>query len=179
MKTIETERLILRPFEQRDLTEFYENSRTPNVGPGAGWEPHKSIEDSQVILDKFLESEEVWALVRAEDNRLIGSVGLHKDPIRSADDIRMLGYVLAEDCWGKGYMTEAAKAALGYAFTELMVPFVTIHHYSFNLRSKRVIDKCGFTYEGTLRHASKIYDGSIYDLACYSMSKEEWQIINS
>lgn len=89
----------------------------------------------------------------------------------------MLGYVLYEDYWGQGIMVEASKAAINYAFENLDIQLLTVNHYPFNHQSKRVIEKCGFSYEGTLRHASKIYDGSIYDLACYSMTKEEWENI--
>jgi putative acetyltransferase len=72
-------------------------------------------------------------------------------------------------------MAEASKAAIKYAFENLEIKLLTVHHYTYNHQSKRVIEKCGFLYEGTLRHAAKIYDGSIYDLACYSMTKEEWE----
>ena len=43
-----------------------------------------------------------------------------------------------------------------------------------NLRSRRVIEKCGFEYEGTLRYAYKIYDGTIEEIRCYSMMKQEY-----
>lgn len=175
MKIFETERLILRPFQDTDLDAFYEYAKNPNVGPNAGWEPHTSKEDSFVILSIFMENNEVWAIVHKEDNKLIGSVGLHKDPLRSADDVKMLGYVLAEEYWGRGLTTEASKTVINYAFEHLDIKLLSVHHYPFNHRSKRVIEKCGFQYEGTLRHASKIYDGSVYDTVCYSMTYEEWE----
>jgi [ribosomal protein S5]-alanine N-acetyltransferase len=174
MKILETERLLLRPFEETDLDDLYEYAKGPHIGPNAGWEPHKSKEVSQTILKKFIEEDEVWAIVYKEDNKVIGSLGLHKDSLRSAEDLKMLGYVLSEDYWGKGIMTEAVKATIRYAFENLDIKLITIHHYPFNSRSKRVIEKSGFLYEGTLRHATKLYDGSVYDLVCYSMTREEW-----
>jgi len=59
-------------------------------------------------------------------------------------------------------------------FEEEELDIISCYHYPFNIRSKRVIEKCGFKYEGTLRLASKIYDGSIYDNACYSITKEDY-----
>ena len=177
MITLETEKLLLRPFEETDLEEFYENSKNPKVGPMAGWAPHTNKEESQRILNMFIEEKEVWAIVNKENNRLIGSVGLHNDRLRSAEDIKMLGYVLAEDYWGRGFMVEAASAAIRYAFEHLNISLLSVHHYTFNQQSKRVIEKCGFVYEGTLRHAAKIYDSTVYDLACYSITRDEW--INS
>lgn len=174
MITLETERCILRPFEVTDLEDFYEYAKNPKVGRGAGWPPHDSLETSMKILQDFMVNEEVWALIYKEDNKLIGSVGLHKDQLRSATDVKMLGYVLSEAYWGRGIMPEVAGAAIQFAFEELDISLLTVHHYSFNTRSKRVIEKCGFQYEGTLRHCSKIYDGTIHDLLCYSMTREEW-----
>ena len=49
---IETERLILRPFEESDLDDFYEYAKNDNVGPNAGWKPHESKEESEKILDR-------------------------------------------------------------------------------------------------------------------------------
>ena len=49
------------------------------------------------------------AIVWKVNKKVIGSIGLHKDQLRSADNVKMLGYVLSEDYWGKGIITEAAK----------------------------------------------------------------------
>ncbi|HWT75358.1 MAG TPA: GNAT family protein [Mobilitalea sp.] len=174
MKTLETEKLILRSFQESDLDDLYEYAKSPNVGPNAGWPPHESKEDSLQILKMFMEGNEVWAIEYKADKKVIGSVGLHGDRLRSTDDIKMLGYVLSEDYWGRGLVTEASKAVIDYAFEELGVALVSVHHYPYNNQSRRVIEKCGFLYEGTLRHATKLYDARTYDLACYSMTKEEW-----
>ena len=175
MVTLETDRLILRPFVESDLVQFYEYAKTPNIGPNAGWPPHREINESRRILTGFIEDQEVWALVLKEDNRLIGSLGLHADKLRTAPDVKMLGYVLSEDYWGRGLMTEAASTAIRYAFEHMDIKLLTVHHYSHNERSKRVIEKCGFRYEGTLRRCTQIFNGCIFDLCCYSMTKEEWQ----
>jgi len=175
MKTLETSRLILRPFLESDLEDFYEYAKNPNVGPNAGWKPHESIDETKAILRNFIEQDEVLAIVLKESNKVIGSVGLHNDSMRTADNVKMLGYVLSEDYWGRGIVTEAARAVLKYAFTDLELDMVTVQHYPFNHRSRRVIEKCGFLYEGTLRYCTKIYNGNIYDLVCYSMTRDEWE----
>lgn len=175
MKTIETDRLILRPFMYTDYEDLYEYARNPHIGPNAGWKPHDDVEESKVILRNFMEEDEVLAIVWKANNKVIGSLGLHKDLLRSADDVKMLGYVLSEDYWGKGIITEASRALLAYAFTDLNLKLVSVHHYAYNQKSRRVIEKCGFRYEGTLRHCTKIYNGNTYDLMCYSMTKDEWE----
>ena len=175
MKTIETDRLILRQFTYTDYEDLYEYAKNPNIGPNAGWKPHENLDESKAILKSFIEEDEVLAIVWKVNNKVIGSLGLHKDSLRSADDVKMLGYVLSEDYWGKGIITEASRALLAYAFTDLNLILVSVHHYAYNQKSRRVIEKCGFRYEGTLRHCTKIYSGDTYDLMCYSMTKDEWE----
>jgi putative acetyltransferase len=86
----------------------------------------------------------------------------------------MFGYVLARDCWGNGYMSEAVRRATEYAFGEAGMQLMSVSHYTFNNRSRRVIEKCGFVYEGTIRRTFLRYDGAVFDEAVYSLTKEEW-----
>lgn len=176
MKRLETERLWLRPLQKEDLQDFNEYSKTANVGPNAGWKPHESMEESEKILDSMINGEdEVRALVYKKNNKMIGTVGIHNDKSRpDVPNCKMLGYVLAEPYWGKGLMTEAVMAVIPYAFEELKLNIFTVWHYTFNQKSARVIEKCGFRYEGTLRQSSVIFDGSVFDSCAYSMTKREY-----
>jgi len=173
MVTLETERLILRQWRKDDLDDFYEYAKNPNIGPNAGWEPHKDKSISMKILDSFIEKDEVWAIVDKNSSKVIGSFGLHNDGKRNNCKAKMIGYVLDENYWGKGLITEATKKVINYAFEELDLDLISVYHYPFNQQSKRVIEKCGFKYEGTLRLASSIYNGSIYDDVCYSITRQD------
>lgn len=175
MKTLETERLILRSWKLDDVDDFYEYASNPNVGPNAGWEPHKTRDISMNILTKFIENDDVWAIVYKENMKVIGSMGLHNEDKKRCVNARMIGYVLSEDYWGIGLMTEGVTRAIKYAFEDEKVDLVSCYHYPFNNRSKRVIEKCNFKFEGILRSASKIYDGTIYDDCCYSITKDEYE----
>jgi len=174
MKTLTTQRLILREFREEDLDDFYGYAKNPNVGPNAGWKPHESKEESLQMLRSFIHQKEAWAIIDKNANKVIGSIGLHNDVRRNNYRVKMLGYVLDEAYWGKGLMTEAAKRVIKYAFEDLNLDLISVYHYPFNIGSKRVIQKCGFHYEGTLRLADTIYDGSVYDIVCYSLTKEEY-----
>ena len=59
---IETPRLILRPWRQTDLRDFYEYASVDGVGQMAGWRPHQSMEESQMILDMFISGKKTLAL---------------------------------------------------------------------------------------------------------------------
>lgn len=171
MKTLETERLILRSWKLDDLDDFYEYASNPNVG----WEPHKTKDISMNILKSFMDNDEVWALVHKGNMKVIGLIGLHNKDKKRCVNSRMIGYVLSEDYWGQGLMTEGVNRVIKYAFEDENVELVSCYHYPFNNRSKRVIEKCNFKFEGILRCACKIYDGTIYDDYCYSITKDEYE----
>lgn len=168
---LETGRLILRPINSGDARDLFEYSKNPNVGPPAGWEPHKSIEDTRNIMKEiFIDKENIFGMMFKSSCKMIGTVGLHTDPHRRNNPgALMLGYAMSEDYWGQGLMTEAAMAVIKYGFRELSVDLISCTCYSFNSRSRRVIQKCGFEYEGCLRQAAKRYDGKILDVECYSL----------
>lgn len=147
---LETERLILRPFKESDLQDFYDYACVPGVGEMAGWPAHKDIEESKKILGLFLEENNNFAVVLKENNKVIGSLGIEKhrpmgEPYDSLPG-REIGYVLAKDYWGRGLMPEAVKAAVSYCFHELNLHFLTCGHFNTNPQSQKVIEKSGFTY---------------------------------
>jgi ribosomal-protein-alanine N-acetyltransferase len=60
--------------------------------------------------------------------------------------VKAIGYVLSKDYWGKGFMPEAVHAVIQFCFTVCGLDALTIGHFSTNAQSKRVIEKCGFTF---------------------------------
>jgi ribosomal-protein-alanine N-acetyltransferase len=175
VKLLETQRLLLRPWKESDAEALFAYAHTPNVGPAAGWKPHGSIEETRAILKSFMEEDETWAVVLRSNSQLLGSFGLHRDAMRGSEiKARALGYVLAEEAWGHGYATEAAQRVLSFAFEEFGLELVSVCHFPFNARSRRVIEKCGFRYEGTIRHAYRRYDNTVLDSCCYSIMREEY-----
>lgn len=172
---IETERLFLRGFTLDDAADLYKYAQNPNVGPHAGWKPHESIEESLKIIEKlFLEKYHIWAMVDKKSGSVIGSIGYEEDTKRPGTGCMELGYAMSEEFWGKGLMTEAAEAVIRYGFKSMRLPMISIYHNPSNHRSKRVIEKTGFHFEGILCRANKIYNGEIRDMACYSLSKEDY-----
>lgn len=99
---------------------------------------------------------------------------MHHDNKRDNEKVKMLGYVLDEKFWGKGLVAEATKEVIRFAFEKLELDLISVYHYPFNDRSKRVIEKCGFKYEGTFRLSSTIYDGRVFDDVCYSLTREDY-----
>lgn len=174
MKIIETERLILSKWSKKDAADLYAYARNPNVGPHAGWKPHADVKESKRIIKTIFQPNEVWAIRDKKNGKAIGTIGFEKDKYRPDVNSRELGYSLSEDYWGKGIMTEAAKAVIKYGFDTLNLQMICICTGPENKRSQNVIRKCGFTYEGTLRCAYKIYDGTLRDVLCHSLFREEY-----
>lgn len=172
---LDTPRLVLRMFTPGDAADLFAYAQDPQIGPLAGWPPHQSLEESRSVVANFIRSGDVWAVVEKTSGRVIGTVGLHIDRKRDVENTRMLGYVLGARHWGRGYATEAAGAALRFAFEELGCQLVSVYHYPHNARSRRVIQKLGFVAEGTLRRASTLPGGQVADDVCYSLTREEYR----
>lgn len=176
MAELFTERLILRPIEPSDLADIFEYSKHPEVGPNAGWKPHESKEETMEIMKTiFLDKDCVWGIIRKDDKKMIGSIGFIQDPKRENEHTMMLGYAIGYDQWGKGITTEASRVVIAYGFEEMGLRLISVSCYAYNNRSRGVIKKCGFKYEGTIRQAEKRYDGEIFYSEIYSLTKEEWQ----
>ena len=98
MKNIETERLKLTPWtsSREDAEGLYAYAKNPNVGPNAGWAPHKNVEESAEIIRTLFMPHEVWAIRNKETGQIMGSIGL--EPDRRREDVKSLemGYSLGE-----------------------------------------------------------------------------------
>ena len=180
MEQFETQRLRLRPWRKEDLEDFHRYCKDPEVGPNAGWKPHESLEESWSILEGWLtptEEDEIWCVEEKASGKAVGSIGLHKEDRRpGVPACKMLGYVLARPCWGKGYMTEAVAPIIDHAFRREKLRLLSVNHFTFNDRSRRVIEKSGFQYEGTLRQGAVLHDGRVADLRCYSLLAWEYRL---
>ena len=150
-KIINTDRLVLRPFKDNDLNDFYEYAKVPGVGEMAGFPHHKSIDESKTILDIFISDDKVFAITLKDSGKVIGSLGVEKyGPEEDYPDFktsygRELGFVISKDYWNNGYATEACKAVIKYLFDELNYDFIMCCHDDENEKSKNVQIKCGFT----------------------------------
>lgn len=176
MSKIETERLLLSPWtlSVEDVKGLYDYAKNPNVGPNAGWAPHKDEDESASIIEEMFMPYEVWSIRDRQTGKLMGSIGLEPDRRREGVNSRELGYSLGEDFWGHGYMTEAARAVMKKAFDELDLEVMSICTGPENKRSQRVIEKCGFKLEGIQRKGYHIYDGTDRDNLVYSILREEF-----
>ena len=144
-----TARLTLRTWRESDLEDFYAYASVAGVGEMAGWNHHRSREESRAILSHFLEGKRTFAL--EYQGKVIGSLGIEayseeNYPELSSLQGRELGYVLSKAYWGMGLMPEAVKAVTHWLFREEKLDFIIVGHFLRNSQSRRVAEKCGFLY---------------------------------
>ena len=170
---IETERLILRPWHETDLMDFFEYASVAGVGEMAGWKHHQTLDDTRYALDVLVAGKSVFALVYKENLKVIGSLGFHiswanDDSVYGDLKQKEIGYSLSKDYWGQGLMPEAVKALIDYFFTHSTLEALTICHFLNNYQSRRVIEKCGFRYVKSGKYYAKqlyqIFDDCKYIL---------------
>ena len=146
MKPLETSRLLLRPFTLEDASDLFEYASLPTVGPMAGWTPHQSIQESITIIRRFIEENEVYAIVKKDIKKVIGSIALHAKTDMSGKVSHELGYVLSTFFEGQGLMSEAVEAILQNAFLHRHLDEIKVYHFIDNLKSQRVIERAGFEF---------------------------------
>ena len=172
---LETERLLLRPWDETDAEECYRYAKDPRVGPIAGWPPHTSAEHSRQVIRDALRAPETYAIVLKETGLPIGSIGLHRNDLAEGDDEMELGYWIGVPHWGRGYVPEAARALLRHAFEELKLARVWCGYYEGNARSRRVQEKLGFQYQWTSENVPVPQLGETRRGYVSLMTKADWE----
>jgi ribosomal-protein-alanine N-acetyltransferase len=155
-----TERLQATPIGMSRLVELAEMNRDERVmvwlgGAAASLEETRSwIEEKAAHWRRY--GFGVWVLDDAQTGALVGRAGLRHTDVQGVDEVELL-YALRPEFWGRGLATEAGAALLGIAFSVLDVPSVVAYTLPDNVRSRRVIEKLGFTYEREFPHDDHLH----------------------
>jgi ribosomal-protein-alanine N-acetyltransferase len=169
--TLETDRLLLRPFTLADAPEVRRLCGAREVYEGTLSIPHPYTQGhAEEWIGEHAEAFErreflSLAVTRRSDGALVGSMGLGFAPAHARAE---LGYWIGVPYWGQGFATEAAAELIRYGFEELGLERVNAHHFPENPASGRVLEKLGMTREGRLRgHVVK--DGRRRDVVAYGL----------
>ncbi len=175
--TIETERLILRRFEYTDTQAMLKNWIADENIQVMYSEPVYTTEaEVKELLDKYIgsyarEDYYRWAVIDRNTEECIGQIAYFL--VDSKNHFAEIEYCIGSEFQCRGYATEATKAVIAYGFDRINLHKVQICTKTVNKPSKRVIEKCGFTYEGTLRdyfYMGESYVGRLY----FSILREEY-----
>ncbi len=173
--TLNTKRLKLRPWRQSDLEDFYAYASIDGVGQMAGWKPHASREESQEILNRFINRKKTFAV--EYQGKVIGSLGIEEYDEKEFPEFdemqcRQIGYVLSKEYWGQGLMPEAVNEAVRYLFEEVGLDVILCGRYLFNKQSHRVQEKCGFKHYAY--DACQTQFGTTLEHETNILTREDW-----
>ena len=180
MKIIyETERLIIRQWENNDYNDLYEYAKDPNVSKFLSFKPYKTIQEAKdriKIMRKKYKANNIicpYAIMLKKENKVIGSIDID-DYSPNAEGIIEIGYIQNANYWGNGYITEALIGMFKFIKKNEIAKRIVCKHDVENIKSGNVMKKAGMTFEGILRRAGKTNNThSRYDLALYSILFEE------
>lgn len=174
--TLETNRLLLRPWRQLDAKSLYEYAKDPRVGPIAGWPAHTSVENSRDIIREVLSAAETYAVTVKGDDTAIGSIGLvigGNSNLGIPENEGEIGYWIAVPYWGQGYIPEATGELMRHGFEDLGLMAIWCGYFDGNEKSRRVGEKCGFQYVRTeKKHWPLIGETKTQHIT--RMTREEW-----
>ena len=181
-KTIETERLILRRFEYNDVESVLKNWASDEEVQSLYSEPvYKTITEVKDLIGGYINNYKNqnyyrWAVISKDNNECIGQIAYFM--VNEANHFAEIEYCIGREFQGCGYATEATKAVIDFGFKKMNLHKVQICHKAMNQKSKRVIEKCGLKYEGTLRDFFFDENENKYvDRLYYSILKEEYDSI--
>ena len=175
---METERLVLSRFEYSDNEAMLKYWIADEKIQSMYSEPvYTTKEEVKELLDKYIGSYEKedyyrWAVTEKNSGECIGQIAYFL--VDSKNHFAEIEYCIGADFQCRGYATEATKAVIGYGFDRMNLHKVQICTKTINKPSKRVIEKCGFTYEGTLRDYFYM-DGEYVGRLYFSILRDEYE----
>lgn len=174
---LETERLILRPFEEEDIDAAFRNwTSDVKVTEFLRWPTHGSVEITERVLKSWIEAYDdpsyyQWAIEVKELGEPIGTISVVG--MDEKTEKVHIGYCIGSKWWHQGYTSEAFAAIIRFFFEEVRAKRMESQHDPENLNSGAVMKKCGLVYEGTLRKADFSNKG-IVDAAMYGLLAEDY-----
>lgn len=174
---IETDRLILRRFCEKDAKAMYENwASDDEVTKYLTWPSYKNAEEANNYILFLVEEYKKpttynWAIELKEIGQVIGSIGV----VEQKQEIGCVhvGYCIGRTWWQKGITTEALSAVIKFFMEQVGINRIESRHDPRNVNSGKVMKKCGLEYEGIQRQSDWNNQG-ICDAVWYSLLREEY-----
>ena len=175
LPTLETRRLTLRRMRPGDAGAMHAYTSDPEVARHMLWDPHESLRDSENFLrfvrERYSRGDPAgWGMEERETGEFIGTCGIQSwQPEHSRAEI---GYVLSREHWGRGLMTEAVAAVVGFGLDRVGLNRLEARCLDGNAASSRVLEKAGMVHEGTSR-SSHLIRGCFCDLHHYAILRDD------
>ena len=174
---LQTKRLILRRFGYNDAEAAFRNwTSDPQVTEFLRWKNHTDISMTRSVADYWNDKYKDirwyhWTIVPKDSGEPIGTISAcHVD---DETDTVEVGYCIGRKYWNNGYVTEALTEVIRFFLTTVGACRIEAKHDPRNPASGRVMEKCGMTYEGTLRRSVRSNKG-VVDVKVYSILADEF-----
>jgi RimJ/RimL family protein N-acetyltransferase len=170
MATLETARLLLRPFQREDvdlMAELFANPDFMRFSLGVFTKREQTVAFVEKVMGwDAAGMPSQFAMIPRDRNTLLGYCGFFHHPEHGIDDIE-IGYRLNPDYWNKGLATEAARAVRDHGFTDLKLGRVISLIHPDNVPSRRVAEKNGMTLEKEITFRG-------FPTQVFALSREQW-----
>ena len=176
---LETPRLILRPLTPDDVPDLRRWLARDEIYTYWGRpaskgerEPELMFVDPRPWVKRKPSPDFKWGMVSKDTNTVIGDISVF-----DIENSRMgsVGYRLDPDLWGQGYTSEALAAAVDFIFTHTELDRLHATADVRNVASNRVLEKCGFVHEGTIRHGKMVSTYCDYNI--WGMLREDYEAV--
>lgn len=174
MRMIQNDRIQLRAWCLDDAAVLFRHASDPEVGPRAGWPPHRSVEESREIIRTLFSNDHTWAIVKSgqadgerqavwpDGSHVVGCIGYYL-PGESNIDIgpndAEVGYWVARPYWNRGIATDALRLVVDHCFRQKGFQTLWADYFPDNPASGRVMQKCGFRDTGLVNRCSRLQLG--------------------
>ncbi len=176
-QTLETSRLILRPWRETDVAPFAEMNADCKVmqyfpAPLSYQESASLVERCQKHFDEY--GFGLWAVELKETAEFAGFIGLAVPQFTAYfTPCVEIGWRLAAPYWNQGYATEGAQAALDFGFDQCNLKEVLSFTVPANVASRRVMEKIGMSYIDNFDHPALPGDDPLCRHVLYRITKQE------
>ena len=151
-KEIDLNRILLRPFEMKDVNDVFVYASDEEITKYLTWNPHKNIQETESLLKnvftKYDEKTFRWAIVYKKNNKVIGSIDVAR--LNLERESVEIGYVLNRAYHNQGLMSEAFKGVIDYLFNDVDLKEIRACFELGNEASKKVMEKCGLKSESLI-----------------------------
>lgn len=181
LPTLETERLILRKITLEDVADMYLYGSNKEVSKYVTWETHNTLSDTKEFVEFVLtqyDNKKVSPLgiEYKENGKFIGTIDFVSWQVKH--NVAEIGYVLSQDYWGNGIITEAANEVIKFGFNNMDLVRIQARCFAENIGSARVMEKTEMSFEGIIRK-EMFTKGKHQDIKLYSILKEEFASLHN
>ena len=171
---LETERLILRKPEEKDVDDYMEFVNSEFVNRYNAMTP-VTREKAQARFREAGDDLSTIAIELKETGKVIGMIYTDEDSLRYGVASKEFSYFLREEEARRGYMKEALSALIDHFFTEEKLSCVAARCFAPNVASQRLLESLGFTRDGVVRKCVRGYKDIVFDDCLYSLMREDWK----